>query len=87
MIRCCIFLPLISSDAQLPPPGVTPARSMSEIQMDSIQSLIRTKVKSDEFPGPKGAEAFSAYAIASSKGLIPEMKNAACQTLDHPDVI
>jgi hypothetical protein len=53
-------------------------------EMDSIQSLIRTKVKSDEFPGPKGAEAFAVYAIASSKGLISEMKNAACQTLDHP---
>ena len=52
--------------------------------MDSIQSLIRTKVKSEEFPAPKGAEAFSAYAIASSKGLIPEMEIAAGQTLDHP---
>ena len=36
------------------------------------------------FPAPKGAEAFPAYAIASSKGLIPEMENAARQTLDHP---
>jgi hypothetical protein len=53
-------------------------------EMDSIQSLIRTKVKSEEFPAPKGAEAYSAYVIASSKGLIPEKENAARQTLDHP---
>ena len=32
----------------------------------------------------KGVEAFSAYAIASRKGLIPEMECAAQQTLDHP---
>ncbi len=53
-------------------------------EMDSIQSLIRTKVKSEEFPAPKGTEAFVAYAIASGKGLIPEMEKAARLTLDHP---
>jgi hypothetical protein len=53
-------------------------------EIDSIQSLIRIKVKSKEFPAPKGAEAYSAYVIASSNGLIPEMENAARQTLDHP---
>jgi hypothetical protein len=36
------------------------------------------------FPVPKGAEAFTAYAIASAKGLTPEMENAAHLTLDHP---
>ena len=36
------------------------------------------------FPAPSGAEAYSEYAIASAKGLIPEMENAARQTLDHP---
>ena len=53
-------------------------------KMDSIQSLIRTKVKSGEFPAPKGTEAFAAYAIASGKGLIPEMDNAARSTVYHP---
>jgi hypothetical protein len=53
-------------------------------EIDSIQSLIRIKVKSKEFPAPKGAEAYSAYVIASSNGLIPEMENAARQTLKHP---
>jgi hypothetical protein len=53
-------------------------------EMDSIQSLIRTKVKSKEFPAPKGTEAFAAYAIASGKGLIPEMEKAANSTLDYP---
>jgi hypothetical protein len=53
-------------------------------EMASVQSFIRAEVSRGEFPAPKGAEAFSAYAIASGKGLIPEMENAARQTLDHP---
>ena len=53
-------------------------------EMATVQSSIRDKVSQGEFPAPKGAEAFSAYMIASSKGLIPEMESAARQTLDHP---
>ena len=53
-------------------------------EMDSVQSCIRAKVKLGEFPTPREAEAFPAYAIASAKGLIPEMENAASQSLDHP---
>lgn len=53
-------------------------------EMDSIQSLIRTKVKSGEFPAPKGTEVFAAYAIASGNGLIPDMDNAARLTVYHP---
>jgi hypothetical protein len=52
--------------------------------MASIQSYIRAEVSHGAFPTPKGAETFSAYAIASGKGLVPEMENAARQTLDHP---
>jgi len=52
--------------------------------MASVQSLIRAEVSRGTSPGPKGAEAFRAYAIASTKGLIPEMENAARQTLEHP---
>jgi len=52
--------------------------------MVSVQSLIRAEVSRGEFPSPKGAEAFSAYVIASSKGLILEMENAARQSLEHP---
>ncbi len=52
--------------------------------MDSVQSFIRDEVKHGAFPSPIGAEAFSAYVIASSKGLIPEMENAARQTLELP---
>lgn len=52
--------------------------------MVSAQSFIRAGVKLGKFPAPKGSEAFSAYAIASGKGLIPEMINAARRTLDHP---
>ena len=52
--------------------------------MDSVQSFIRAEVSRGEFPAPKGVEAFFAYAIAGAKGLIPEMENAARQTLDYP---
>jgi len=52
--------------------------------MAPVQSFIRAEVKRGKFPSPKGAEVFTAYAIASSKMLIPEMENAARLTLDHP---
>ena len=52
--------------------------------MVSVQASIRAEVKRGEFPAPKGAEAFSAYAIAGGKRLVPEMETAARQTLDHP---
>ena len=52
--------------------------------MVSVQSCIRAKVKLGEFPAPNGAEAFSAYAIATAHGLIPEMENATRQSLDYP---
>ena len=55
--------------------------------MAALQSYIRDRVNQGEFPALMGAEAFSAYAIASSKGLVPEMENAARQTLDHPMTI
>ena len=52
--------------------------------MDSVLSFIRAEISRGASPGPKGAEAFRAYAIASTKGLIPEMENAARQTLEYP---
>jgi hypothetical protein len=52
--------------------------------MASFQSYIRLEVKSGEFPAPRGAEAFTAYAIASTKGLIPEMEYAARLTMNFP---
>jgi hypothetical protein len=52
--------------------------------MTSVQSYIRLQVKWEEFPAPKGTEAFAAYAIASAKGLIPEMEYAARLTLNYP---
>jgi hypothetical protein len=52
--------------------------------MDSVQSTIRAEVSRGACPVPEGAEAFAAYAIASAKGLIPEMENAARQCLDQP---
>jgi hypothetical protein len=52
--------------------------------MVSVQSFIRAEVDRGKFPAPKGPEAFCAYAIASAKGLIPEMESAARLTLDQP---
>jgi hypothetical protein len=52
--------------------------------MASVQSFIRAEVCRGTFPAPSRAEAYSAYAIASAKDLIPEMENAARQTLAHP---
>ena len=56
--------------------------------MISVQSSIRAEVSRGSFPSlaPEGAysEAFSAFAIAAAKGLIPEMEDAAYLTLIHP---
>ena len=52
--------------------------------MALVLASIRAEVNHGVFPTPKGVEVFSAYAIASGKGLILEMESAARQTLDHP---
>ena len=52
--------------------------------MVQIQSSIRAEVNREGSPAPVGAEILRAYAIAHSKGLIPEMEKAARLTLDYP---
>ena len=53
--------------------------------MVSVQLIIRALIKSGTFPAaPVGTEAFIAYGIAHSMGLIPEMENAAHATLNYP---
>ncbi|KAN0137921.1 hypothetical protein V8E53_004405 [Lactarius tabidus] len=52
--------------------------------MSSIQSDIRDKVERGTFPAPVRAQAFRAYALASSLGLITEMEDAARLTLSQP---
>jgi len=52
--------------------------------MFRIQSSLRAEVNREGSPAPAGAEVFRAYAIASSKGLIPEMEKAARLILDYP---
>ena len=52
--------------------------------MVQVQSSIRERVHWGKFPTPGGTEHFSAYAIARSKGLIPEMEKAARWTLYQP---
>ena len=53
-------------------------------EMVSLQSYIRAEIQRGTFPVPVEAEAFSAYAQASSMGLIPEMEHAPRLTLDLP---
>jgi len=53
--------------------------------MVQVQFSIREKVKWRVFPTPSwGIECFGEYAIARSKGLIPEMEEAARKTLCIP---
>ena len=53
-------------------------------EMVQVQSSIRAEVSRGNFPVPVGTEAFRAYTIASSKGLVPETEDAARRTLDYP---
>jgi len=53
-------------------------------EMERVQSAIRAEVNRGIFPSPAGTEVFGAYAIASDKGLAPEMEAAARLTLDYP---
>ena len=52
--------------------------------MELILLDIRDKIQRGTFPAPDKAQAFSAYALANSLGLIPEMDHAAHLTLGQP---
>jgi hypothetical protein len=52
--------------------------------MVSFQLDIRDKVERGVFPAPVGAQAFTAYALASSMRLVPEMEHAARLSLGQP---
>ena len=52
--------------------------------MELAQLEVREKIERGTFPAPVQAQAFSAYALASSLGLIPEMDHAAHLTLGQP---
>ena len=53
-------------------------------EMESVQSIIRAMVKVRTFPAPAKAQGFSAYAIASGIGLVPEAEDAARLTVGQP---
>ena len=53
-------------------------------EMESVQSSIRFAIKHGKFPAPVKAEGFSAYAIASGMGLVPEAEDAARLALGQP---
>ena len=52
--------------------------------MVSIQSYIRSEIRRGTYPAPVAAEAFTAYAIASSMGLVLEADIAARLTVGQP---
>jgi hypothetical protein len=52
--------------------------------MSTVQSTIRSEMKSRNITTPSGALAFRAYAIASGQGLVTEMEAAARLTLEYP---
>jgi hypothetical protein len=52
--------------------------------MVTVQSSIRGELTCRQLPVLVGAQAFHAYAIASSWRLIPELNKAASLTLDYP---
>ena len=52
--------------------------------MVSTQSYIRAEIECRTFPAPAKAQAFSVYAIANSRGLVPEMEHAPQLTMDQP---
>ena len=53
-------------------------------EMVLLQSYIRAENQRGTFPAPVKTDAFTAYAKASSMGLIPEMEHAARLTLGLP---
>src|SRR5258708_36157036 len=84
MIRCCICSRLVGSVIDSHHKVLYLLAACQKYEMASVQSSIRAEVSRGEFPAPSGAEAFYAYAIASTKGLIPEMEYIARLTLDYP---
>jgi hypothetical protein len=52
--------------------------------MVPIQSYIRAEIQRGTYPAPAAAEAFSAYIIASTMGLVLEAENAARLTVGQP---
>lgn len=84
MIRCDICFDSLHVKSYVYQKVLYLLAACQKYEMASIQLTIRGKVSCGEFPAPEGTEVFAAYAIASSKGLIPEMEKAARQTLDHP---
>ncbi|KAN0123110.1 hypothetical protein V8E52_003063 [Russula decolorans] len=52
--------------------------------MDTVQSSIRAEINRRGLLSSTPAELFHVYAVAFSKGLIPEMESSARLTLAHP---
>ena len=56
----------------------------AKYDMDAVQSFIRAEVSRRGLLSPTGVEVFRVYAVACSKGLIPEVATAARLTLGFP---
>ena len=84
MRRCCICYDSSIEITDLYYKVLYLLAACQKYEMTSVQLSIRAEVSRGTFPVPTGVEAFTAYAIASAKQLIPEMENAARQTLSQP---
>jgi hypothetical protein len=56
----------------------------AKYDMDAVQSSIRVEINRRGLLSSTPAELFRVYAVACSKGLIPEMESSARLTLAHP---
>ncbi len=56
----------------------------AKYDMDAVQSSIRVEIDRRGLLSSTPAELFRVYAVACSKGLIPEMESSARLTLAHP---
>ena len=56
----------------------------TKYDMDATQTVIRAEISRRALFSSAGAEVFHVYAVACSKGLIPEVETAARLTLGHP---
>ena len=72
---------------EMPPSSdnvLTLLTAATKYDMDAVQSSIRSEVNRRGLLSSTPAESFRIYAVACSKGLIPEMEGSARLTLGHP---
>ena len=64
--------------------ALTLLAAVAKYDMDAVQSSIRGEINQRGLLSLTFAESFRVYAVAYSRGLIPEMESSARLTLSHP---